>query len=389
MKELLCICQNRQSVNNLLPIIKIVKSKGDINIDFLNIDSFLHQNVTSLISGEKLIDLDMSLEKPFFQMNSIERLKVVLLDIPKVKFKKKYDLLLLGGIGVLEYYIAKQIKKSYKTKIVLVQDAILLYPEKYINKKKLRKFIYGFKTRQNICDKIFVSGEATQKTLLADGVKKRKIIVSGIPRFEKLFDNYSTLLIQNNSKFKILFLTGGFKWHGQNKLEQEEQNVLLDLNDFAKENSDILSISLKTHPRTYTTENYSDLKYLQIIPKENEDLYRLIKQYDLIICGQQISTLIFESFWLDKKCVYISPSKIYKMAVEKKFINDVKIVNRIVDLKLIIKNLQNDVIDTKLLSQNRNFYISSNSKTSKILIAKEIYNLLSKNNNSYIETKHE
>jgi len=250
MVNILCVCSNRQSFENVFLVVKQFPSQFEI--DFLDLKGIYHQYDLNK-ENVNTIDIQHKLNKPFYLMNELERLYVVVKIKKNIYFQENYDIIILGDLGIIEYSIVKKLKKSYNTKIFFIQDSILLYPENKNFKKLLRKVFYNFETRQNICDNIFVSGEATKLTLIADRVKSGIIINSGIPRFNYLFSNIES---DNNnfSNNKVLFLTAAYKWHGYNNKEILQKNFIDSLDSIALKYPNI-EINIRQHPRDYN--NYS------------------------------------------------------------------------------------------------------------------------------------
>ena len=227
---------------------------------------------------------------------------------------------------------------------------------------------------RNICDKIFVSGETTKETMIIDGIKKDKIVVSGIPRFGALFKENKYIKTKKSRRINMLFLGSAFRWHGMVKLEKEEKEILLQLEGFAKVNRDIVDIFLKKHPRDNIAKNYQFLKNINIVENNKLNNYEIIQEFDLIICANLISTLIFESLCLNKMCIFLFPNKNDKIANEKKLRESVLIGKNFTDLKNILINIYNNKIDNRLYGNNKNYYISERSEFSDEIISKNIIN---------------
>ena len=367
MIKILCICPNRQTIKNIVPVVNLLKLTKGVRVDFLNVDPFLHQDVMPLLNNENIINLGISINKPFFRLSTMGRLMVVLFKIPKFRFEHSYDILLIGGLSILEYFITKRLKiRNSSIKVFLIQDAILLYPEKHIFRKRIRTFIYGFRNYRNLCDVIFVSGEASKNTLIIDGVNREKIFVTGIPRFSELF-NYSYNNVNIRRKINILFISGGFSWHGDQKLVKKQIAIIEKLNVFAANNIN-LEIGVKIHPRDYDLSDIShDFTNLRFYGRESIDNYKLILNYDIVACAFIPSTLIFEASWLSKMALVITDGGITKE--NQKYIKDIPFVSIDKFFELIYDI---DAQGKKMCLNNIANYISEKSKYSDELIVKKI-----------------
>jgi hypothetical protein len=372
MKKILCICTNKQGVENIQPIVKAVKNLVEAEVIYLNMDGIYHQDCYSLLKNEKILDLGIKLNSPLLLMNNIKKMWTIYYCIKNIKIEEEFNYLIISGIGIIEYYLLKRMKNNYKNlKVYFIQDSILLYPEKYILMKKLRKIFYGFREKDNVCDYIFVSGELTKETKIIDGVERNKIIVSGNPRFSPLFVSQKQEI--ESRKIQFLFLTGAFSWHGQNDLENNERSILKEINMLAGRHKETININIKVHPRTYDISFYNELNNINhIYNNRSEDTYSIIKQNHIIISAQLPSTLLFESFWLGKMCIFYENKNKYIMGDVNKFRQNVFTVKSIEELEKIIKSIIKNDYDDKLYCLDKEYFISSCSVAAENIIAKKI-----------------
>jgi len=372
MKKLLCICTNKQGVENIQPIAVAVKKMIDAEVIYLNMDGIYHQDCYSLLKNEKILDVGIRLKSPLVLMNIIKKMWSIYYCIKNIKIEEEFNYVIISGIGIIEYYLLKKMKNKYKNlKVFFIQDSILLYPEKYILMKKIRKIFYGFREKDNVCDYIFVSGELTKETKIIDGVERNKIIVSGNPRFSTLFVPQEQKI--ESRKIQFLFLTGAFSWHGQNDLENNERSILKEINMLAGRYKETINFNIKVHPRTYDMSFYNELNHINhIYNNKNEDTYSIIKQHHILISAQLPSTLLFESFWLGKMCIFYENKNKYIMGNVNKFRENVFTVKSIEELEKIIKGIIKNDYDDKLYCKDKEYFISSGSIDSVNIISKKI-----------------
>ena len=295
MKKVLICSIDNENLKNFNPLLE---NDNDLRFTFLDLSN-LHKNQINYNNSAKIICSSISLKKPFYLLNILERLKAIYLFKKEIKnIIHEYDIVICGRIGILEYELIKYLKKNFQTLAYSINDSILIYHEQANLFKKLRLILYGFKVRQNICDKIFVSGQVSKQTLIKDGVNENKIIISGLPRFKKYFDQ-SFAKRQKNSNNSLLVLTGAHKWTGYNEWQIDQDNFLKKLNSL---NLNHLSINIKPHPRD--NFNFKQLKNLNIL-NEKMDIDKVIDNHDIVICATSLSTGLIQAGLLNKKTLFV------------------------------------------------------------------------------------
>lgn len=343
MPKILCMASNKQQIQNLIPITNKLKNDKGCEIVYLNLDSIFHQGTKELLEKERTIDFNFKLKKPYYLLSEFKRLIYYFKIRTNIYFEQKYDAILLGSLGIVEYAICMKIKKNQKINIFLIQDSILLWPEKYNFKKNLRKIFYFFKSRYNICDKIFVSGEATKDTIVADGGKEELLEVSGLPRFEYLRKNNELDL--NQESINILFLGKALSWHGKNNLENQIKRILDELETISNEN-DKFKVYFRKHPRESLKYQYQNIT---IVEPSSESISTSLSRADIIIDTSFPSTVLFEALHLGSKILYVKSNIDYaKMAGYKKFIEIVnfsKLHNIENNIFKVIKNINSKISD--------------------------------------------
>jgi len=295
-KALICSIDN-ENIKNFQPIISRGKDKFDFTIFDL---SNLHKNKINYDNHSyKTIFSKIKVSKPFYLLGIIKRLYVTFLFVNELnKIKDSFDIIICGRVGILEYYLIKHFKKINNCKAFSVNDSILIYNEQSSFFKKIRLAVYGFNIRQNICDKIFVSGQVSKETLIKDGVTKQKIVVTGLPRFKKYF--LSKKILKNDSECKnVLILTGAHKWNGYHSWQKDQEKFLKTINQISK---GAYEINIKPHPRD--TFDFTRLKNLNILSKKS-DIDEEIINNDIIISVTSISTGLIQAGWLSKKILFI------------------------------------------------------------------------------------
>ncbi len=152
----------------------------------------------------------------------------------------------------------------------------------------------------------FVESELTVKTLTDLGFEKSKIMITGNPSYDKIFENDDNLKKTNSikQKCKILILTTTIYGESRNKTIRKRNLFITEVIEKIIKNDN--EIVVKIHP---THENLDE--YRKIIDKidpeipvfQEEDLKELIENTDLIITPVSNSSVI--SGLIQKKQIII------------------------------------------------------------------------------------
>ena len=356
MKNILICSIDNENLKNFEPLIS--EGKDKFNFTFFDLSNIHQNNIRYKNRKIKKINSKIKLSKPFYLYNSFQKIIISYLFKREInKIIGKYDIVICGRIGILEYILIKYLKRNYNSKAFSINDSILIYHEQSSLFKKLRLVIYGFKVRQNICDKIFVSGEISKNTLLADGVFEEKIEVSGLPRFKMYFNHKE----KNQQNGAILILTGAHQWNGYKDWQKDQDNFLKEISNY---NFPDYKINIKPHPRD--TFDFSTLENINIVSKDM-DINKAILENDIVICATSLSTAIIQAGLLGKKTLFIETRDLsYIMDSFNYYIDKFPTEN-------IISFNDNSILKAKKNNSSfLNMYISKKSLYSSEIIINEI-----------------
>lgn len=347
----LFLAPNQQCLDNLLPIAEELSSKSHATL-FMKLDNLYKQNTGIKLKNFETLEFKVSPKKAFYFLSLIEKLIILFKISLKVKKLENFDGVVIGSMGTPEYLISNHLKEKYGTKVYLIQDSILFRAEAKGKLSRIRNYISGGTNRKNICEKIFVSGEATKEVLINDGIDSEKLVPSGIPRFRYIFQNKNNIENEKGNK-EVLFITSSFKWHSTNEiLEKQQIEIVKKLESVCKKNN--LQLTVRIHPRLFLKPACTYAK----IQQAEVPLQTAIINHKYIISANSVSTVLLESLWYNKKVVFIDENRMPKKDI--KYLKD----------SLIWTNLQN--ID-KALSEGKNNY-----QYSHYYITKETPNCLNK-----------
>lgn len=291
------VAANPQSFKNVeLLSEKLCKNNGYDSV-LLNLESIYKQNVKQPVSIKKSINIYIKMKKSFYLYGFMMK-GYFLYRFRKVigKISQHPHVIILGDIGAVEYMIVNKFKPE---KVILLQDSLLLWPEKSNWKNIFRNIFYGFRSRLIICDKIVCSGEVSREVLIRNGAVPQKVYPIGIPRFSEDFKVNHLKRGENK-----LIIGEAYKWHGKYELDNK-QKVFLNALDNNKSN-----LVFRKHPRDY--EDYS-FKFIDIVDGKDVPLINSIEGSNLIINFAVPSTVIFELSYLQiPTLVVLDPEINYK-----------------------------------------------------------------------------
>ncbi len=293
-KILICSIDN-ENLKNFEPLVPYFSNH---EVTYFDLSNFHKNKINYSHKDINIISSNVKLEKSFYLLNPMKRLiKSLAFYFDLRKINHDYDIIITGRVGILEYLLIKYFKKKNNASSFSINDSVLIYHEQSSLFKKIRKIIYGFGVQQNICEKIFVSGEISKQTLIKNGVYNNKIVVSGLPRFKKYFTSLDK--VEKTGDNKILIITGAHKWNGYNDW-QNDQNAFIKAINKLKNHS--YEINIKPHPRD--NFDYNTLHNLNIFDS-NADIDELISKHDIIVCATSISTVLIQAGLMTKKTLFI------------------------------------------------------------------------------------
>lgn len=348
----LFLAPNQQSLDNLLPIAKELSGKNHTTI-FMNLDKLYKQNTKVKLNDFETLEFNVDPPQAFYFL-SLPRKLITLFNISrKAKYLESFDGVIIGSMGTPEYLIANHLKEKYGTNLYLIQDSILFRTEAKSKLSKIRNFISGGENRKNICEKVFVSGEATKEVLVKDGINSEKILPLGIPRFRYIFQHKS-----NNGKKEVLFISSAFKWHSTNDLLEKQQiEIVKKLESVCKKND--LQLTVRLHPRLFLKP---ECTYAEIQQPDTQ-LQEAINNHEYIISAHAVSTVLLESLWFRKKVIFIDENEMPSWDI--KYLKKSLIWTKIQNIDHSLREGENDY-------QYSHYYITKETPNSVNSILSEI-----------------
>lgn len=352
----LFLAPNQQCLDNLLPIAEELSSKDHTTL-FMNLDNLYKQNTGIKLKNFETLEFKVSPKKAFYFLSLPEKL-INLFNISRnVKKIEDFDGVVIGSMGTPEYLIANHLKEKYGTKVYLIQDSILFRAEAKGKLSWIRNYISGGTNRKNICERIFVSGEATKEVLVKDGIDSEKLVPSGIPRFRYIFQQKNDAGNGGGNK-DVLFITSSFKWHSTNDvLEKQQIEIVEKLESVCKENT--LQLTVRIHPRLFLKP---ECTYAEV-QQPDAPLQKAISDHKYIISAHAVSTVLLESLWFNKKVIFIDENEM--PAWDIKYLKDSLIWTKLQNIDKALTEGENDY-------QNSHYFITKKTPNSVNTILSEI-----------------
>jgi len=212
--------------------------------------------------------------------------------------KEDFDLILCWDDSQFFERTILSLSKLHNIPSLQLQHGII----SYVNHEN--RIWFTLQLRDIITDKYALYGNTTHKTFLDNGADKEKLVITGCPRYDELF-NYP----KSNKKNQILFLTSGIptSYSYFNSVdvilhyEELVTTIFKKLHTFTDKN-----IVIKRHP---SQDEIIDIKQIasELLPNakiiSNANTYELISNSDVIISPP--STAITEAIALDKPVLLI------------------------------------------------------------------------------------
>jgi len=326
-KNILLVCREMSSVENLLPVGEKLKelSKGLLDYTVIPLDEFYFQGLERILQEKRIpylkVNSSSRLAKPIPFCNRTERFSIYLRNYKKIiQIVRGYNAVVVAGNNIPERMFAMAAEDQGKPVFFIHPALIFERPKKDSSeflistriKTGIRKILsrvgvdFFRGTRGKLYDgysKIFVAGNHNKKVLIKQGEIPSKIIPSGIPRYSKLFKQEKSKIPPKKEPFTALYATGAFLWHHDQESHLAQQQQLLHICKIIDALGERYRLIVKLHPRE--REDYYDwlLNWKEVIFSK-EDIYRLIEKSNLILAIG--SSVLLEAVLLNKLTAAVS-----------------------------------------------------------------------------------
>lgn len=399
-KRLLFTCENRQEVEALVPIANEIEklSNGQVQCEFISQDAFYCQKVDDALQElhVKIVSFysPIRLSKPFVFNPLSTKLKVLLITNRRIApLMEHYDGLVCGVDSALARMLITSAHRLGKPTFQVIVSLLVKKRKKEKTLKSRIKHILKLwlarLTGMNFlalptgvaksgCDRIFVMGERVRRVLVQNGVSEERILVYGVPRFERLYRlaTPSSSCCISDESVNILYIPGAFAAHGETKQHRLQQCQLKKIVEYILRNyPNRYRLIVKIHPRErkeYYTWMREYEKIVQILER-NTDVYQAILDSHMVvtIC----STVSYEAVLLNRP-VIIARFPDPEVLSYEPLVSDFRTVDSVQELMKTIASVCSDpVLYNKLLKKESKFVydvIDPKTPKSASLIAQQI-----------------
>ena len=324
MKVIGFLAQNRQDVENILPIMSEISKRGNVHPIFISLDAFFHQGCEQILQNYEIdicrIKPKRGMKSSFYLQSKNEKLRVIIENRRRIRnLCDDIDALVCSSDGALERIFINRIRQEGK-KSYLLMNGLIIAEEQNQMKENFRRIISSFglselfpsELGQGGCSKIFVPGEYVLSQLIKRNLPREKISVTGIPRFSQVARRMvsqsqimpEVALEGHKKKFIIMYLLGAWDWHGEFYRSEQEWMQLQQLNEFMGRWSDKVSLTIRIHPRSSQREidRLDNLNHATVTDAV-QSLEESITSVDAILAV--VSTGLFEAIADQKLAIII------------------------------------------------------------------------------------
>jgi len=291
MKVIGFLAQNRQDVENILPIMLEIKKRGNIKPIFISLDAFFHQECEQILQNYEIdicrIKPKRGMHSSFYLLSMPKKLRVIIDNRRQIRNQcNAFDALVCSSDGALERIFINGIRREGK-KSYLVMNGLIFAEEQNTLKESFRRIIsslglselFPSELGQGRCSKIFVPGEYVLQQLIKRNLPSEKISVTGIPRFSQIarrMVSHSQIMPKEELegqkiKFIIMYLLGAWDWHGEFYRSEKEWMQLQQLDEIIGTLGDEVALKIRIHPRSSQREigRLDDLNHASVTDAEH------------------------------------------------------------------------------------------------------------------------
>ena len=322
-KRLLFFPQNETHLENMIPLLPKLESKGFI-CEFIDASKMYHQNIYDTYPQLKLIQIKTTCEKPFYTSSTMQKIKyVIALKKELKKIKHQYEGLFFGNDGALQRLVMKtlSVKRTFFLVDAIINDNTFSFLKifshskfisydlkdwlrrkaKLVSMRVIRYLPFNYFLPSEIgtirTTRVYVLGDYVKEVLQSRGLPKNRIIACGLPRFMKILNyQHKGTNLNHKGKFKIMTLTQSAVWHNDHVKEEIQKKQLFKLIDLIEKirqehNLDI-ELNIRLHPRDIANDRsyFFEKEFVHLL---NGDLYTQLMENDLVVATS--STVLLET----------------------------------------------------------------------------------------------
>lgn len=290
--KILLVCGNSHGNRNLQAVGDALRSSAGVQLSFGSLRVREGREISIELHDLDSLDSSSALswfygKRPLARALALVRLRPVLTGL------ERFDAVVFFHFGALERMIAHRMKVRWSSAILLVQDAMLLDPAGRGFRDWVKRLVYRGKIHLSLCERVFVSGQATRDTLVRQGVEPKRVLITGIPRYAHV---QAWRTKADFSKIpRVLFLAGAHQWHGGRRSEDlAARNAMIELASGLAEVEDV-TICYRPHPRSLLGDEAQTARNMGATLVEDGQFDDEVGRADFIVTCQYPSSVQFEA----------------------------------------------------------------------------------------------
>jgi len=293
-----------------------------------------------------------------------------------------------------------QIKGQKRSSFIIYKNTFLFKTEKIIGtnifeniKSQFETFVFHFlgdrKKRFVDADLHLANNEIFLNMLKKVGINEKKIVITGSPYWDKIFDDTKNLKYSKkpivHKPIRVVILTNPLTEHGRWNIKQRENFLRNLLNSLCYKNE--LEVSLKIHPASEKLSDYEELcqKFkIDIKIYQKESFWSIAENFDVMIT-YGVSTLHEECALIGYRSIFVETSDKFPVlplvnsAISAGFMQKCFSFDKIIPI--IFELVKKDVVFNHELEKEIQIVLSKFDGKSGDRVADAILKLLTTKNN--------
>lgn len=196
-----------------------------------------------------------------------------------------------------------------------------------------RRWLYATYPLEKMKDKVCVMDELTKKEMMEENFPEDKLIITGHPYLDKLFNHSYYKGMESKYLNNYLFLSQPLEIIGLKNYKVHPLKVLLNvLTKLAEEKKEKISLNIKFHPSEKHTSEINDLvseyfsENLEInFTNENRTLKNLLEESNEVIGYSSIA--LFEARAMDKRVISLNVAPVKNSLTQSMKMAGIEIVS--------------------------------------------------------------
>jgi hypothetical protein len=255
----------------------------------LDMDGVYHQGTEHLLKGITVLPSGLASDRAFYRLPALDQMRVVASARRLVpRWLADVDTVVAFNDGALQRLVLTAARRrGIRTDLVLdgmvtyldaphspasIARGILRMTGRLLDRTSAGAF-FPSEVGLAAVDRTHVAGEHSATVLRSRGSRALRVLASGLPRWPDAEWNAPTR-VEN-----VLYLTGSFRWHGDQSTAVAQERDLAELADVCAELG--LPLTIRVHPRD-ELERYAGIRATFVDPRA-ESMTTTIRRSDLVL----------------------------------------------------------------------------------------------------------